>query len=124
MNKMKLALVLCGCLVGGVAAAAPRWDANGDGTVSADEKAQRHEEMKAKRQELKAQMLAKFDTNKDGKLDQNERAVMHDARATETFKRLDTDGNGSISLAEFKAGKKFMGGHHHGGARRGGFKAR
>jgi hypothetical protein len=123
MTKMKLAIVLCGCLLGGVAVAAPKWDANGDGAVSAEEKTLKHEEMKAKRAEMKAQMLAKFDTNKDGKLDQAERGVMKDARATEAFKRLDADGNGSISLTEFKAGKHFKGGHHFGG-RRGGMKVR
>ena len=64
MTKMKLALVLCGCLIGGVAAAAPKWDANGDGTISAQEKAQRHEQMNAKREEMKTKMLAKCDTNK------------------------------------------------------------
>jgi hypothetical protein len=124
MKKMKLALVIGGCLLGGVAAASPRWDANGDGTVDAQEKAQRHEEMKAKRQEMRAKMLEKFDTNKDGKLDDAERAVMKDTFATEAFKRLDANGDGQISLAEFKAGKPF--GHHfgHHGARRGALKAR
>jgi Ca2+-binding EF-hand superfamily protein len=115
MTKMKLALVICGCLIGGVAAAAPKWDANGDGTVDAQEKAERHAEMKAKRDEMKQKMLLKFDTNKDGKLDQGERVAMKDTLATEAFKRLDTDGNGSLSLAEFKQGKKFgghFGGHH------------
>ena len=123
MTKMKLALVFCGCLIGGVAAAAPKWDANGDGSVDAQEKAQRHEAMQAKRAEMKAQMLAKFDSNKDGKLDQNERGVMKDERAAAAFKRLDADGNGSISLAEFKSGKHFKRGHHFGG-RRGGMKVR
>lgn len=117
MTKMKLALVICGCLIGGVAAAAPKWDANGDGTVDAQEKALRHEQMKAKRGEMKAKMLATFDINKDGKLDKTERAAAHDARANEAFKRLDTDGNGSLSLAEFKSGKRFM--KHHGRGGRG-----
>ena len=115
MNKLKVALVLCGCLIGGVAAAAPKWDANGDGTVDQAEKAQRHADMQAKREEMKQKMLLKFDTNKDGKLDQGERIVMKDTIATEAFKRLDTDGNGQLSLTEFKAGKKFgkhFGGHH------------
>jgi hypothetical protein len=122
MKKMKIALVLCGCLIGGVAAAAPKWDANGDGTVDAQEKTLRHDAMKAKRTEMKAKMLAKFDSNKDGKLDKNERIVMQETRATETFKRLDADGNGSLSFAEFKQGKRF--GKHHRGARRGGHKVR
>jgi Ca2+-binding EF-hand superfamily protein len=118
MKKMKIALVLCGCLFGGVAAASPKWDTNGDGAVSTEEKAQKREAMKAKRVEMKAKMLAKFDTNKDGKLDKTERGIMKDERATAAFTRLDADGNGSISLAEFKQGKRFMKGHR--GARRGG----
>jgi Ca2+-binding EF-hand superfamily protein len=122
MKKIKLALVLGGCLLGGVAAAAPRWDANGDGSVSPEERAQHHEQMKAKRQEMHAKMLERFDTNKDGKLDDSERAVMKDTLATEAFKRLDTNGDGQLSLAEFKAGKQFFG-HHH-GARRGAAKVR
>jgi hypothetical protein len=43
---------------------------------------------------------------------------MKDTFAVESFKRLDTDGNGSISLDEFKAGKRF-GKHHRFGARGG-----
>lgn len=116
MTKIKLALVLCGCLLGGAAVAAPKFDRNGDGTVDAQEKAERHAEMKAKRQEMKQKMLAKFDANRDGQLDQNERLIMKDTFAAEAFKRLDTDGNGSISLDEFKAGKQF-GKHHKFGAR-------
>ncbi len=123
MTKMKLAIVLCGVLISGVAVAAPKWDANGDGALSADEKTQKHEAMKAKRVEMKQKMLLQFDTNKDGKLDQNERTVMQETRATEAFKRLDADGNGQLSLAEFKQGKRFMK-HHRGGARRGGIKVR
>ena len=112
MTKTKLALVLCGCLISGVAAAAPmKWDANRDGTVDAAEKAQRHEQMKAKRLEMKQKMLLKFDANKDGKLDQTERTVMADERASDAFKRLDADGNGVLTLAEFKQGKKFGKGH-------------
>ena len=123
MTKMKLAIVMCACLIGGVAAAAPKWDANGDGTVDAQEKTLRHEQMKAKRGEMKAKMLATFDINKDGKLDKTERTTMHEELATIAFKRLDTDGNGQLSLAEFKQGKKFGKGHgRH--MRRGQFKVR
>ena len=112
MTKMKLALVLGGSLIAGVAAAAPRWDANGDGTVDAQEKTQKIEAMKEHRKEMKEKMLARFDTNKDGKLDQAERQVMGDTLATEAFKRLDTNNDGQLSLTEFKAGKQFFG--HHG----------
>ena len=119
MKKITIALALCGSLIAGVAAAGPKWDANGDGSVDAAEKAQRHEAMKTKRAEMKAQMLAKYDTNKDGQLDQAEREAKRDAMQTEAFKRLDTDGNGHISFAEFKANKKFFGKHHRAGGRRG-----
>ncbi len=124
MKKMKLALVLGACLIGGVAVAAPKWDANGDGTISAQEKAQKHEAMKAKRQEMKAQMLQKFDANKDGTLDKNERAIIFDSFAAERFSKLDTNGDGQLSLAEFKAGKQLEGRHHGFGGRRGHMKAR
>lgn len=116
MTKIKkLALAFVGCsLIAGVAVAAPKWDKNGDGTISAEEKAQHRAEMKAKREEMRKLMLQKFDTNRDGKLDDAERQAMHDARMAEAFKRLDADGNGQISFAEFKQGKQFFK-HHRGG---------
>jgi len=42
---------------------------------------------------------------------------MLDVKASELFKKLDTDGNGQLSLAEFKQGGRFMKHHRH--ARRG-----
>jgi Ca2+-binding EF-hand superfamily protein len=124
MKKITIALALCGSLIAGVAAAGPKWDANGDGSVDTAEKAQRREAMKTKRAEMKAQMLLKYDTNKDGQLDQAEREAKRDAMQTEAFKQLDTDGNGHISYAEFKANKKFFGKHHRAGGRRGMTKVR
>jgi len=136
LTKMKIALALCGSLlVGGVGIAAAqgvgsggdkgammkKYDVNGDGKLDDSEKAALRADMKAKHADMKQKMLAKYDTNKDGKLDQAERAVMKNERAELAFKELDTDGNGSISLDEFKAGKAFARhghGHKHG---RGGF---
>ena len=94
MTKMKIALVLCGSLlVGGVAAA------QGGGDAA-------HTDRKAKFAEMKKQRLAKFDLNNDGTLDETERVAMHDAMATIAFAKLDSDGNGVLSLAEFKAKHK------------------
>ena len=108
MTKMKLAIVLCGCLISGVAAAAPaKWDANGDGTLDRTEKTLRHDAMKAKRIEAKQKLMLAFDANKDGKLDKTERIVIKGELATRAFKRLDTDGNGVLSFEEFKQGKRF-----------------
>src|SRR3954468_7133539 len=119
-TKMKVALVICGSLVAGVAGVAgaqgfakhdrgqmmQKYDANKDGSLSDTEKAAMKADFQAKRAEMKKEMLAKFDTNKDGKLDETERAAAREARQVETFKKLDTDGNGQISLQEFKAGKQ------------------
>jgi Ca2+-binding EF-hand superfamily protein len=113
LTKMKVALVLCGSLVCGVAAAQSAGSGSADRTA---EHAQRKAQFEAKKQE----MLKKFDTNNNGTLDDAERAAMQEARMVEHFKKLDTDGNGSISLAEFKAGKKDhmgKGGRHARGGR-------
>jgi hypothetical protein len=91
LTKMKIALVIAGSLLCGVAAAAP---GKAQGTGKPDFKAK------------KAEMMQKFDANKDGKLDQVERTAMHEERVLTRFKKLDTDGNGSLSLTEFKAGKQ------------------
>lgn len=93
LTKMKIAIVLCGSLLCGVAAAQP--------APNADRKA----DFKAMRQAKKAEMLQKFDTNRNGTLDPAERTAMHETRVLARFKKLDTDGNGVLSLAEFKAGK-------------------
>ena len=136
-TKMKVALVICGSLVAGVAGIAgaqgfahdrgqmiQKYDTNKDGKLDDSEKAAMKADFNAKRAEKKSEMLGKYDTNKDGKLDPSERAVARDDRMTAMFKKLDTDGNGQISLAEFKAGKQArVGGMHHRGrgGHRGGF---
>jgi 5-hydroxyisourate hydrolase-like protein (transthyretin family) len=141
LTKMKIALALCGSLAaGGVAAAggfhgggAPRaeilqkYDTNKDGKLDDSEKAVLKADFQAKREQKKAEMLAKFDTNKNGKLDDSEKAAMRDERQTEAFKKLDTNGDGQISLTEFKAGRSKMGmgmhrharGRFHRGMRKG-----
>ena len=53
----------------------------------------------------------KFDKNNDGKLDDAERTAMMDQKVTEHFQKLDTDGNGAVTLAELKAGMKLR--HKH-----------
>ncbi len=125
LTKMKIALALCASLAGGVAVAdgfhggatraeiLQKYDTNKDGKLDDQEKAAMKADFEAKREQRKAEMLAKFDTNKDGKLDDNEKAAMRDARATEAFKRLDTNGDGQISLEEFKAGRAKMEMHRH-----------
>lgn len=48
---------------------------------------------------LRADLLAKYDKNKDGKLDDAERAAMK----ADHFKALDKDGDGKVKRSEFPA---------------------
>jgi hypothetical protein len=74
------------------------------------------------REQRRAEKLEKYDLNRDGKLDENERAAMKADMATKRFKQLDTNNDGVISLDEFKAGFMKGGMHHrhHGGHHRDG----
>jgi Ca2+-binding EF-hand superfamily protein len=126
-TKTKIALALIASLAaGGVAAAEgfhgggagraeilQKYDLNKDGKLDASEKAAMKADFQAKRAERKAEMLAKFDTNKDGKLDDGEKAAMREVRTEQAFKKLDQNGDGQISLAEFKAGRAKFGMHRH-----------
>jgi hypothetical protein len=108
LTKMKIAIVMCGSLLfGGVALAQPAKDRS---SGSEADKA----EWKAKRAAKKQEMLQRFDTNRNGVLEDAEKTAMKDTLLAERFKQLDLDGNGVLSLAEFKAGKHKMGkrGHH------------
>jgi len=122
-TKLKLALALSGSLLAGVAGVAAahgphngelldKFDTNHDGKLDDQERAAMRADFTAKRAAKKAELLAKFDTNRDGKLDDQERAVMRDQLATEAFRKIDVDGDGKISLDEFKAARGKLGMHH------------
>lgn len=127
-NKTKLGIAFLGLslAVGGLAAAdgfrggAPRaeilqkYDLNKDGKLDDGERAAMRADFKAKFEAKRADMISRFDTNKDGKLDDGEKAVMQDTLTTERFKKLDANGDGVISLDEFKAGTKEHFGMRHG----------
>ena len=62
---------------------------------------------------LREKVLAKFDANHDGKLDEGEKTTARAALAArlkekhpELLAKLDTDGDGVISEAEMKAGRE------------------
>ena len=123
MNRKSMAVVLVGSLsLAGVSLAMGpgggrgvrnpelilKFDANKNGQLEDSER----EAMRAEMKKLRAEKLAKYDTNKDGELDENERKALRDEFAAERFKALDKNGNGTLSLEEFKAG---MAERAHGG---------
>jgi Ca2+-binding EF-hand superfamily protein len=130
-TKLKLILATSVLVIGGAAGFAAahggggakgdrqgmkeKFDTNKDGKLDDSERAAMKAAMEAKRSQRKAEMLAKFDTNKDGKLDPAERAVMKQETSAAAFKKLDANGDGVLSRAEFAAAD---GRGHHGGMRK------
>ncbi len=108
LKKYKLALATTLAFVAGtagLAAAHPR--------IGPEDKQAMHEDKKAER-------LARFDANRDGKLDKTEKEAAHAAHAAAKFALLDKNRDGKLTLDEFTAGMKH--GARHG--RRGRFQGR
>lgn len=92
MNKKIAFLTLGAALFAVPVIAAPgaKGDTDGNGAVS-----------RAEVQTHAAQMFAKMDANKDGKIDPTDRAAQQAERQAKMFAVIDADGNGSISKAEW-----------------------
>lgn len=104
---------------GGRAAMKAKFDLNKDGTIDDAERAKMKAAFQARHAERKAAMLAKFDGNKNGALDPAEKQAMFDQRATARFEKLDANGDGAVTLDEFKAGKQHGKRHGRRGMKRG-----
>ena len=92
MKKTLIGLSLVALAAGGVAIAQPMGGPGRDPMAGKTV-------TRAEAQTRAAEMFARMDANKDGKLDTADR----DARRAAMFDRLDTDKNGSISRDEFNA---------------------
>ena len=127
-KRLKLIIATSALLVGGIAGLAAA-GGHGMDPVKKAEVLNKYDankdgklddtERAALRADRKAQRIAQFDTNKDGTLSESEKKAMFDAKAAEQFKALDTNGDGKLTLDEFKAGHLMMGhGHRHGAMRK------
>lgn len=106
--KLFLTSILAVGVAGGLAAASPSAGAGA-------RHGQRGPDFAARR----AQRIAKYDANRNGKLDPNERAIAKRERAAKIFAKLDKDRNGVLSLDEFAAARAGKGMHPRGMHRRG-----
>lgn len=72
-------------------------------------------EMKAAREARQAEMIKKYDKDGDGKLSEEEMKAAREARQAEMIKRFDKDGDGKLSEEERKAARdSFMKGREAG----------
>jgi len=99
-----------------------KFDTDGDGQLNDAEKTAMREQMGAMGHgrhemspEMRQRMLEKYDVNKNGQLDPEEKEVAkrdHEARRAEMMKRFDTDGDGKLSDAERDAMRQQMRSEH------------
>ncbi len=88
MNKKITLLTLGAALIAAPVLAAPGGDRNTTQT-------------RAEAQAKAAEMFARMDANRDGKLDTTDRAAKRTAMQAKMFERLDADKDGNISKAEW-----------------------
>ena len=86
-------------------------DANGDGQIDSAEQEAMKSQIRDKFNKMQGQILKRFDTNKDGKLDETEKADMQKKmadRKAKVLEKFDTDKDGKLSEEERKAMREAM----------------
>lgn len=84
-----------------------RYDADGNGELSAAELEKASEDRMGRRA---GRMMDRMDANDDGKLSLDEMTARRDP--ARMFERLDTDNSGTLSAEEFAEARKHRGGRH------------
>lgn len=74
-----------------------------DGDLANPEARPERAEMRAKRDERRKEALETFDQNKNGELDDDERMAMHEARVADMVARMDTNADGKLTREELDA---------------------
>ena len=82
-----------------------KFDVDGDGELSSEERAEAKAFHKAKKEEMKA-FRDSYDTNGDGELDAAEEEAFKAAREQKMIERFDKDGDGELNEEEQSAADK------------------
>lgn len=77
-----------------------KFDKDGDGKLSAEEKQAAHDARKEMAGERRKEILAKFDTDQNGELSDEEKAKMREEIHAKMLEKFDTDGDGKLSKEE------------------------
>lgn len=88
-----------------------RFDADGDGRLDADERAEAEQFFELKRQEhqrKRQEMQRLFDVDGDGALDAEEAEALREHRRREVEKRFDADGDGMLNEQELEAMRRWL----------------
>jgi len=80
-------------------------DANGDGKLDGNEYRDLYRKHRDAEQAYHKEIVKKYDADEDGTLNEEERLALTKDREAEEFKKMDTDGDGKVTLEEWTAAR-------------------